>query len=57
MIQIEADTHLEVLQERLERGADLLFDMELRGETGGEYDRWLQGWMELLQRYESLYAA
>jgi hypothetical protein len=40
------------LEERLTRGAELLFDMEQRGDTGPAYARWLQSWVELLQQYE-----
>lgn len=46
-----------VLEDRLTRGADLLFDMEQRGETGPEYQRWLQIWIELLDHYERVQAA
>jgi hypothetical protein len=48
---------LELLEERLVRGAELLFDMEQRGDVGGEYDRWLHGWTELLEQYEDRQAA
>ncbi|MBV9282860.1 MAG: hypothetical protein JOZ41_22525 [Chloroflexi bacterium] len=45
----------EVLEERLTRGAELLFDMEQRGDTGPEYGRWLRGWLDLLEQYEGQY--
>jgi hypothetical protein len=32
----------ELLEERLARGADLLFEMERRGDTGPEYRRWTE---------------
>jgi len=48
---------VEGLEERLIRGADLLFEMEQRGDTGAEYLRWLQHWLHLLDRYEHLQAA
>lgn len=48
---------VEGLEERLTRGADLLFDMEQRGDTGAEYLRWLQRWLQLLDRYEHLQAS
>lgn len=47
----------EVLVERLRRGAELLFDMEQRGEMGADYRQWLQRWMDLLAEYENLQAA
>jgi len=40
------------LEERLWRGADLLWDLEQRGETGAEYSLWLDHWLHLLQQYE-----
>ena len=48
---------VETLEERLARGAQLLFDMEQRGEMGIEYIRWLNGWLDLLHQYERLQAA
>ena len=47
----------EMLEERLSRGAELLFDLEQRGEMGPDYQRWLQGWLDLLEQYEALKAA
>ena len=47
----------EALEERLARGAELLFDMEQRGDTGADYARWLQRWVDLLEQYEELQAA
>jgi hypothetical protein len=40
------------IEDRLQRGADLLFELEQRNETGPEYQRWLNGWLRLLQQYE-----
>jgi hypothetical protein len=61
MIQVREtdvlETDIEALEQRLHRGAQLLFDMEQRGETGSDYQRWLLGYVELLRQYESLYAA
>jgi hypothetical protein len=56
MSQVITAPPAEVLEERLARGADWLFAMEQRGETGPEYARWLQIWMELLAQYEALEA-
>ena len=36
MIKTQSRTYREVLEERLSRGADLLFDMEQRGDTSQE---------------------
>jgi hypothetical protein len=57
MIQMTEEAQTLALEERLSRGADLLFDMEQRGELGPEYHRWLRRWTELLAQYESLQAA
>jgi hypothetical protein len=57
MSQVATLSRVEVLEERLVRGADLLFDLEQRGETGQEYQRWLEGWVELLRQYEGAEAA
>lgn len=46
------DTSRPVLAERVKQGLELLFDMEQRGETGPEYERWLGHWMSLLDQYE-----
>ena len=43
----------QTLEKRLAQGADILFAMELRGDTGPEYARWLAAWLELLAEYES----
>lgn len=40
------------LEQRLTRGAQLLFDMEQRGETGGDYDVWRERWESMLHQYE-----
>lgn len=57
-----ASTVLEVqqgpaLEVRLTRGADLLFDMEQRGDLGPDYARWLDHWLQLLAEYEASCAA
>jgi len=43
---------VELLEERLVRGAELLFDMERRGEMGQQYTEWLHRWESLLVEYE-----
>jgi hypothetical protein len=57
MIAMSPVTEVESLEERLQRGLDLLFDMERRGDLSSEYHRYLQFWMDLLDRYEALVAA
>ncbi|HEX8918570.1 MAG TPA: hypothetical protein VF898_08710 [Chloroflexota bacterium] len=57
MIQVDAESDIDTLEARLSKGAELLFDMEQRGETGGEYARWLEYWMRLLEQYEGLQLA
>lgn len=52
MIQVLADSPTTMLEQRLERGAELLFDMEQRGDLGADYDRFLQHFMGLLEEYE-----
>jgi hypothetical protein len=42
-----------IIEDRLERGVALLFELEQRGETDPEYHRWLNGWLSLLQQYET----
>jgi hypothetical protein len=54
MIGIAPGTEIQALEDRLTRGADLLFDMELRGDTGADYARWLEHYVDLLQQYEQL---
>jgi hypothetical protein len=56
MIAVDVDMRTELL-DRLERGARLLFDLEERGERGADYERWLLGWLRLLEQYEALEAA
>jgi hypothetical protein len=57
VIQVMPETEVDALEERLARGADLLFDMERRGDTDGEeYRRYLDHYVDLLQRYEGLAA-
>ncbi len=48
---------IERIEDRLARGAELLFDMEQRGDTGPDYVRWLEHWIDLLEQYEDLEAA
>ena len=57
MIELEAEQAVDMLEQRLRKGADLLFDMELRCEMADEYHRWLAHWSELLGEYEALQAA
>jgi hypothetical protein len=57
MNQVLTRPSVEALEERLARGAEVLFDMEQRGETDADYARWLARWEELLQEYETLQAA
>lgn len=57
MSQVMTEARVDTLMERLVRGAELLFDMEQRGDTDARYSRWLAGWLELLAEYESLHAA
>lgn len=61
MIQVRESEVLEIdvetLEQRLHRGAQLLYEMEQRGDMGTEYQRWLVGYVDLLNQYESLYAA
>lgn len=57
MIQVKPESDVEVLEDRLSRGADLLFDMERRGEIEGEYERYLEHYTLLLREYEQLKAA
>jgi hypothetical protein len=56
MIVAVAGTELQTLEDRLARGADLLFDMEQRGDTGLDYARWLEHYEALLAQYEALAA-
>jgi hypothetical protein len=61
MIQVREtdvlETDVEALEQRLHRGAQLLLEMEERGDTGSDYQRWLAGYTDLLSQYESLHAA
>jgi hypothetical protein len=50
--EVRQDT-VEVLYERLHRGAEILFTMEQQGDMGPDYVRWLQRWTELLEQYEA----
>jgi hypothetical protein len=42
------------LERRLAHGAEVLFDMEQRGDTGADYARWLEAWTRLLEQYSAL---
>ena len=57
MILNRPETEIQTLEERLNRGVEILFDMERRGEQSAEYDRYLQLWSALLSQYEELDAA
>ncbi len=57
MIQVKPESDVEVLEERLSRGAEILFDMERRGECEGEYERYLDHYTLLLGEYEQMQAA
>lgn len=57
MIQILPESPALMLEQRLARGAELLFDMEQRGDTCGEYDRFLGHFLALLDEYEREAAA
>lgn len=52
MIQVLPESPITLLVQRLERGGELLFDMEQRGDTGAEYDRFLAHFLGLLAEYE-----
>lgn len=54
MIGVRPDNDIAVLEERLTRGAELLFDMEQRGEQGEDYLRWLRHYEDLIVQYERL---
>jgi hypothetical protein len=52
MIQALPESPAAMLELRLDRGAELLFDMEQRGDMGADYDRFLSHFLDLLQDYE-----
>lgn len=52
MSMLATTSPVDVLEERLGRGADLLFDMERRGDLGPQYREWLRRWEALLAEYE-----
>lgn len=54
MSTLLAEAPAQALERRLANGAQLLFDLEQRGETGAEYQSWLSGWTQLLREYEAL---
>jgi hypothetical protein len=57
MILNRPETEIQTLEERLNRGMEILFDMERRGERSAEYERYLHLWSDLLTQYEELKAA
>lgn len=54
MIQVLPESPSAMLELRLERGSELLFDMEQRGDTGVEYQRFLMHFQGLLEEYEEV---
>jgi hypothetical protein len=52
MIQVLPESPTAMLEQRLARGAELLFDMEQRGDVGPEYNRFLSHFLGLLEEYE-----
>jgi hypothetical protein len=52
MIQVLPESPMAMLEQRLERGGELLFDMEQRGDMGAEYHRFLAHFLGLLEEYE-----
>ena len=56
MIRTMPETPLELLEVRLARGAELLFDLEQRGDTDAEYVRFLRHFETLLNEYERCFA-
>lgn len=52
MIQALPDSPIAMLETRLARGAELLFDMEQRGDMGVDYSRFLLHFLGLLQEYQ-----
>lgn len=57
MIDVLPESPVGLLEQRLARGADLLFDMEQRGDTDSEYQRFLLHYEALLEEYERTAAA
>jgi len=57
MIDVRSTSPLAALEERLLRGAQLLFDLEQRGDTENGYPLWFERWVALLEEYESLDSA
>lgn len=53
MRNVESPTRPAPLEERLKRGAELLFELEQRGETGAQYREWLRHFEQLLAQYEA----
>ncbi|MGH2449153.1 MAG: hypothetical protein ACRDFS_11215 [Chloroflexota bacterium] len=43
----------EILEERLERGAELLWERERQSKTDAEYEAWLEVWLKLLDEYQA----
>lgn len=52
MIQVLPESPTVMLELRLARGAELLFDMEQRGDMGADYNRFLLHFLGLLEEYE-----
>jgi hypothetical protein len=52
MIQVLPESPTAMLEQRLARGAELLFDMEQRGDMGPDYNRFLLHFLGLLEEYE-----
>jgi hypothetical protein len=52
MIQVLPESPTAMLEQRLARGAELLFDMEQSGDVGAEYNRLLLRFLGLLEEYE-----
>ncbi|HZS94033.1 MAG TPA: hypothetical protein VFA78_04490 [Chloroflexota bacterium] len=57
MSVVQAPSAITEIEERLHKGVQFLFELESRGETVGEYERWLDHWLDLLERYEEIQAA
>jgi hypothetical protein len=52
MIQVLPESPTTMLEQRLARGVELLFDMEQRDDVGAEYNRLLLRFLGLLEEYE-----
>ena len=56
-MQVQIDSPVITLEQRLARGVELLFEMEQQGDLGGEYERYLRLWYSLLDQYELMQSA